>query len=48
MVVHLGLATVLASMPRWNGLLGKMRLTPIAKKLQQSLTERDLPEPLAG
>lgn len=44
MVVHLGLATVLASMPRWNGLLGKMRLTPIAQKLQ-SLAERDLTEP---
>jgi Transposase DDE domain/Transposase domain (DUF772) len=39
MVVHLGLATVLASMPRWNGLLGKMRLTPIAQKLQESRTE---------
>lgn len=36
MVVHLGLALVLASMPRWDGLLGKMRLTPIAQKLQQS------------
>jgi len=45
MVVHLGLATVLASLPRWNGLLGKMRLTPIAQKLQQSLAEQDLPEP---
>jgi hypothetical protein len=44
MVVHLGLATVLASMPRWNGLLGKMRLTPIAQKLQQ-LTEPPVPDP---
>jgi hypothetical protein len=25
LVVHLGLATVLARLPRWNGLLGKMR-----------------------
>jgi hypothetical protein len=45
MVVHLGLATVLASLPRWNGLLGKMRLTPIARKLQQSIEERNPPEP---
>jgi hypothetical protein len=44
MVVHLGLATVLATMPRWDGLSGKMRLTPIAQKLQKSLVERHLPE----
>jgi hypothetical protein len=37
MVVHLGLATVLASTPRWEGTLGKMRLSPIAAKLQQAL-----------
>ena len=37
MVVHLGLATVLASTPRWEGTLGKMRLSPIAQKLQQAL-----------
>jgi hypothetical protein len=37
MVVHLGLATVLASAPRWSGTLGKMRLTPIAQQLRQSL-----------
>lgn len=37
MVVHLGLATVLASAPRWEGSLGKMRLSPIAKRLQQTL-----------
>jgi hypothetical protein len=43
MVVHLGMATVLASLPRWNGLLGKMRLTPIAQNLQQSCKERREP-----
>lgn len=44
MVVHLGLATVLASLPRWNGLMGQMRLTPIAQKLQQSLAEEKAPD----
>ncbi len=44
MVVHLGLAMVLASMPRWDGLAGKMRLTPIAQQLQMSSAERE-PEP---
>jgi len=36
MVVHLGLAVVLASIPRWDGPLGKMRLSPIAQKLQEA------------
>jgi hypothetical protein len=34
MVVHLGLATLLAGVPRREGTLGKMRLSPIAKALQ--------------
>lgn len=33
MVVHLGLATLLASAPRREGTLGKMRLSPIAKAM---------------
>jgi len=37
MVVHAGLATVLASLPRWDGTLGQMNLSPIAKKLQALL-----------
>lgn len=46
MVVHLGLATVLARLPRSGGPLGKMRLSPIAEKLNASLTE-PTPEPAA-
>lgn len=34
MVVHIGLATLLASAPRHEGTLGRMRLPPIAKALQ--------------
>lgn len=34
MVVHLAFATLLASSPRVDGTLGKMRLTPIAQALQ--------------
>jgi Transposase DDE domain len=34
MVVHLALATVLASLPRREGTLGKMKLSPIAQALQ--------------
>jgi len=34
MAVHLAFATVLASTPRRNGTLGKMRISPIAKALQ--------------
>lgn len=37
MVVHVGLATLLASAPRREGTLGKMRLSPIAKALQEKL-----------
>lgn len=38
MVVHAGIATVLASAPRHEGTLGKMRLTPVAKALREKLT----------
>lgn len=34
MVVHLAFATLLASAPRYEGSLGKTRITPIAKALQ--------------
>ena len=37
MVVHTGLATVLASLPRWDGAPGQMNLSPIAKNLQALL-----------
>jgi len=36
MVVHIGLATLLASTPRREGTLGKMRLSPIAKALHEN------------
>jgi hypothetical protein len=34
LVVHLGLATLLASAPRWEGRQGQTRLSPIAAALQ--------------
>jgi len=34
MLVHLGLATLLAACPRWEGTLGQTRLSPIAKALR--------------
>jgi hypothetical protein len=37
MVVHAGLATLLAAMPRREGTLGRMRLSPIAKALSEKL-----------
>jgi len=37
MVVHVGLATLLAMTPRREGTLGKMHLSPIAKALQERL-----------
>jgi hypothetical protein len=37
MVIHAGLATLLASAPRHEGTLGKMRLTTVAKALRQRL-----------
>jgi hypothetical protein len=39
MVVHLGMATVLASLPRREGTLGTMKLSPIAKTLQQEMAQ---------
>lgn len=47
MVVHLALATVLASLPRPDS-LGKMRLSPIAQKLKASRTPTPEPEPAAA
>jgi hypothetical protein len=38
MVIHAGLATLLAMAPRRDGTLGKTRLTAVAKALQASLT----------
>ena len=35
MIVHVGLATLLAATPRREGTLGKMRLSPIAKALRE-------------
>lgn len=37
MVVHIGLATLLAAAPRREGTLGKMHLSAVAKALQQKL-----------
>ncbi len=37
MVVHIGMATLLAACPRREGTLGKMRLGPIAKALHEKL-----------
>ena len=34
MLVHIGLATLLANCPRWEGTLGQTRLSPIAKALR--------------
>jgi hypothetical protein len=39
MVVHLGMATVLASLPRREGTLGTMKLSPIAKALQEEMAQ---------
>jgi hypothetical protein len=39
LVVHLGMATVLASMPRREGTLGTLKLSPIAKMLQEEMAE---------
>jgi hypothetical protein len=38
MLVHVGLATLLAACPRWEGTLGQTRLSPIAKALQAKIT----------
>lgn len=39
MVVHLAFATVLASQPRREGTLGKLRLSPIAAKLRAAVAD---------
>jgi hypothetical protein len=39
MVVHLGMATVLASLPRREGTLGKMKLSPIAEALREEMAQ---------
>ena len=39
LVVHLGMATVLASLPRREGTLGKMKLSPIAKVVQEEMAK---------
>jgi hypothetical protein len=44
LVVHLSLATLLASAPRWEGRLGTMRLSPIAEALRATPQQ---PEPPA-
>jgi len=41
MVVHAGLAMLLASTPRKDGPLGRMRLSPIAKALQEAMAKPD-------
>jgi hypothetical protein len=45
LVVHLGLATRLASAPRWEGTLGGLRLSPIAQALQAEGKTESPPEP---
>lgn len=37
MLVHVGLATLLAACPRWEGTLGQTRLSPIAEALQAKI-----------
>jgi hypothetical protein len=37
MLVHVGLATLLAACPRWEGTLGQTRLSPIAEALQATI-----------
>jgi hypothetical protein len=37
MLAHVGLATLLAACPRWEGRLGQTRLSPIAKLLQDKI-----------
>jgi hypothetical protein len=39
MVVHLGMATVLASLPRREGTLGTLKLSPIADALQEEMAK---------
>lgn len=37
LIVHIGLATLLAATPRKEGTLGRMKLSPIARTLQERL-----------
>jgi hypothetical protein len=37
MVIHVAVATVLASLPRREGTLGKMTLSPLAQALQAQI-----------
>lgn len=37
MLVHVGLATLLAACPRWEGTLGQTRLSPIAESLRKKM-----------
>jgi hypothetical protein len=39
LVAHLAMATLLASLPRRDGTLGKMRLSPIAQALQEEMAQ---------
>jgi hypothetical protein len=39
LVVHLGMATVLASLPRREGTLGTLKLSPIAEALQEEMAK---------
>ncbi len=43
LVVHLSLATLLASAPRWEGRLGTTRLSPIAQALRAALDNTTTP-----
>ena len=45
MIVHEAFATVLASLPRREGTLGKMRLSPIAKALDEQIHGVERPSP---
>ena len=44
MIVHEAFATVLASLPRREGTLGKMRLSPIAQALADQIHGVERPE----
>ncbi len=43
MIVHEAFATMLASLPRHEGSLGKMRLSPIAKAIDAQIRGKELP-----
>ncbi|MBV9852497.1 MAG: transposase [Armatimonadetes bacterium] len=48
LVVHLSLATLLASAPRWEGRLGTMRLSPIAEALRATLPQDEAAAPTSA